>query len=139
MDAVRRLKSWRAADPAGMWAELLAAACDSPAYRERFHRLVIAALRDGMPAAAKQSELLPFFKKGDAAAPGNYRGIQLISILRKVVALIVSKDLCRRLEPTLLVPVRVPAAARLRRPAVCATAAGRDVGGVAAADVRGVC
>jgi hypothetical protein len=102
MDAVRRLKSWRAAVPAGMWAELLAAACDSPAYRERFHRLVIAALRDGMPAAAKQSELLPFFKKGDAAAPGNYRGIQLISILRKVVALIVSKDLCRRLEPTLL-------------------------------------
>jgi hypothetical protein len=100
--AVRGLKHWRAADPAGIWAELLMAACESAAFLQRFHNLALLALQRGMPQAVKESDLLPFFKKGDAAAPGNYRGIQLISILRKVLALITAKDLCRRLEPTLL-------------------------------------
>ena len=102
MDAVSRLKHWRASDPSGVHAELLAAACGSASFRERFHRLVTIALLYGMPQVVKESELLPLFKKGDAAAPGNYRGIQLISLLRKVLALILSKDLCWRLEPTLL-------------------------------------
>ena len=100
--AVRGLKHWRAADPAGVWAELLVAACESSAFFERFHRLVVLALERGMPQVVKESELLPFFKKGDAADPGNYRGIQLTSMLRKVLSLIIAKDLCRRVESTLL-------------------------------------
>jgi hypothetical protein len=101
-DAVRRLKSWRAADPAGVWAELLRVACRSAAVGQRLHAIVLLCLSVGMPPVVKQSELLPFFKKGDAADCNNYRGIQLISLLRKVLALILAKDLCTRLEAGLL-------------------------------------
>ena len=57
------------------------------------HRLVLLALTHGMPAVCKQSLLSPLFKKGDPAICDNYRGIQLISMLRKVI----SFPLCRRL------------------------------------------
>lgn len=102
MAAVKKLKRWRAADPAGVSAELLQATCRSPAVAVKLHRIIISSLEEGMPAAVKESELLPFFKKGDATNPSNYRGIQIISMLRKVVALILSEELCRRLEPGLL-------------------------------------
>ena len=46
--------------------------------------------------------MLPFHKKGDAADPNNYRGIQLISLLRKLLAVILSKALAPYLEPGLL-------------------------------------
>ena len=101
--AVEQLKHWRAADPAGVWAELLQAACSgSVAFRQRFYGLVLLALQHGVPAAVRQSDLLPFFKKGDPCDPSNYRGIQLVSMLRKVLALLVSKSLCQFLEPGLL-------------------------------------
>lgn len=102
MKAVRQLKHWRAADPAGVWAELLQAACDNPRVADYLHAIVAAALRDGMPPVVKESVLLPFFKRGDSGDPNNYRGIQLISLLRKLVALILSADLSRLLEPDLL-------------------------------------
>ncbi|GAB4813206.1 hypothetical protein N2152v2_000252 [Parachlorella kessleri] len=49
--------------------------------------------KHGVPAVAKQAEELPFFKKGDPSNPGNYRCIQIISMLRKVMALTLSKQL----------------------------------------------
>jgi hypothetical protein len=101
-EAVVALKHWRAADPSGMWAELLQAACEEDEFMQLIHGDLLDALQHGMPAVVKQSVLLPFFKKGDAADPGNYRGIQLISLLRKIIALVLARDLCRRLGPGLL-------------------------------------
>ena len=46
-----------------------------------------------MPAVVKEAEGLPFFKKGDPASPNNYRCIQLVSMLRKIIALPISKQL----------------------------------------------
>jgi hypothetical protein len=101
--AVKQLKHWRAADPGGIWAELLQTACNgSPEFLLSFHNIIITAMQQGMPAAVKQSELLPFFKKGDRTKCSNYRGIQLISILRKVIAIIISKRLCKMTEEQLL-------------------------------------
>jgi hypothetical protein len=99
---VRQLKHWRAADPAGVWAELLQAACAEPRVAAYLHSIVAAALRHGMPPVVKESVLLPFLKRGDSGDPNNYRGIQLISLLRKLLALILSADLSRLLEPGLL-------------------------------------
>jgi sarcosine oxidase/L-pipecolate oxidase len=88
------LKHWRAADPDGLWAEQLQAAWEhSPLFRQQLHGVVLLALQHGMPAAAKEAEALPLFKKGDASNPGNYRCIQLVSMLRKVVALVLSRQL----------------------------------------------
>ena len=42
----------------------------------------------GIPAAVKCSEPKPLHKKGDRTQPANYRGIQLISIVRKFNALV---------------------------------------------------
>jgi hypothetical protein len=56
-------------------------------------RLVLLALQHGMPAAVKKAEGLPFFKKGDASNPSNYRCIQLVSMLRKIIALVLSRQL----------------------------------------------
>ena len=95
LGAVRRLKHWRAADPAGVWAELLQAACLVAAVAHWLHSIVISALLLGMPAVVKESRLLPFHKKGDALDPNNYRGIQLISLLRKILALILAVALAR--------------------------------------------
>jgi hypothetical protein len=101
--AIKQLKHWRAADPAGIRAELLQTACtESSEFVEQFHHLIITALQQGMPATVKQSELLPFFKKGDRTKCSNYRGIQLISMLRKVIAIIISKRLCTFTEEVLL-------------------------------------
>jgi hypothetical protein len=102
LDAVRRLKHWRAADPAGVWAELLQAACRSDEFVQLLHSIVLQSMQQGMPAVVKASVLLPFFKKGNAADANNYRGIQLVSQLRKIIALILSKQLCSQLEPSLL-------------------------------------
>lgn len=66
------------------------------------HRVVIRAIHEGMPSAVKESLLIPIFKKGDATDPNNYRGIQLISILRKVIAMVLARDLSCILEPGLL-------------------------------------
>ncbi|GAB4817192.1 hypothetical protein N2152v2_004238 [Parachlorella kessleri] len=93
-EAVMGLKHWRAADPAGLWAEQLQAAWEhSPAFRAQLHGIVLLAMQHGVPAVAKQAEGLPFFKKGDPSNPGNYRCIQIISMLRKVMALTLSKQL----------------------------------------------
>ncbi|GAB4821010.1 hypothetical protein N2152v2_008056 [Parachlorella kessleri] len=93
-EAVMGLKHWRAADPAGFWAEQLQAAWEhSPAFRAQLHGIVLLAMQHGVPAVAKQAEGLPFFKKGDPSNPGNYRCIQIISMLRKVMALTLSKQL----------------------------------------------
>lgn len=92
--AVQGLKHWRAADPDGLWAEQVQAAWEeSPAFRWHLHQVVLAALQHGVPAAAKQAEGLPLFKGGDASDPGNYRCIQLISMLRKILALLISRQL----------------------------------------------
>jgi hypothetical protein len=66
------------------------------------HDIVLQVLQVGMPAVVRESVLIPIFKKGDAADPNNYRGIQLISVLRKVVALVLAHDVGRREEPRLL-------------------------------------
>ena len=92
--AVMGLKHWRAADPDGLWAEQLQAAWEhSPAFRSQLHSLVLLALQQGMPAVVKEAEGLPFFKKGDPADPGNYRCIQLVSMLRKIIATALSQQL----------------------------------------------
>ena len=59
-------------------------------------------LTRGIPVVARESELLPFLKKGAAEDPNNYRGIQLISLLRKILALILCRALAPRLDPGLL-------------------------------------
>ena len=101
--AVKKLKHWRAADPDGVCAEAVQAAWEGSAgFRTQLHALMVTAMRDGMPAVVKQSELLPFHKKGDRGDPGNYRGIQLVSVLRKLVALLCSTMLQHELEPQLL-------------------------------------
>ena len=68
-------KHWRAADPAGVWAEALQAMCGDAAFLPALHGIVISAMQHGMPAAVKESVLLPLFKKGDAADANNYRSI----------------------------------------------------------------
>ena len=102
LDAVGKLKSGRAADPAGVCAEALQAASTNHTVLLRLHAIILAALTSGIPAVAKESMLLPFHKKGDAADPNNYRGIQLISMLRKLLALILCMALAPYLEPRLL-------------------------------------
>jgi hypothetical protein len=66
------------------------------------HRVVVLALTRGMPAVVKELLLLPLFKKGDATDAGNYRSIQLISLLRKIIALLLAGDLCPLVEPGML-------------------------------------
>lgn len=100
--AVRRLKHWRAADPSGVWAEALQAMCGDAAFLAALHDIVVDAMKHGMPAAVKESVLLPLFKKGDAADANNYRSIQLVSMLRKIVALVLAADLVRFVEDGLL-------------------------------------
>lgn len=57
--------------------------------QQRCSSLVVLAVEHGLPAVVRQS-LLPLFKKGSPAACGNYRGIQLISLLRKVIGLVLA-------------------------------------------------
>ena len=86
--AVQRLKRGRALDADGLSAELVQAAGGEGT--AALFLLVQQAWLHGMPAAVKRSELIPLHKKGDRTQPANYRGIQLISIVRKVIALVVS-------------------------------------------------
>ena len=86
--AVQRLKRGRALDADGLSAELVQAAVGEGT--AALFLLVQQAWLHGMPAAVKRSELIPLHKKGDRTQPANYRGIQLISIVRKVIALVVS-------------------------------------------------
>lgn len=102
VEAVKRLKHWRAADADGVYAELLQKACCDTAFLTQLHNTILTALQHGMPAVVKQSMLLPLHKKGDKADPNNYRGIQIISMLRKLLALIISKPLCALAEEKLL-------------------------------------
>ena len=67
-------------------------------------------------AAWAEAEGLPFFKKGNPTAPGNYRCIQLVSMLRKIIATTLSMQLKGLAEQ------RLPASARLQRPAFQHTA-----------------
>ena len=99
-DAIQRLKRGRAADAEGLSAELLQAAGGRSI--AALHQLVEAAWLQGMPTAVKRSELIPLHKKGDHSLPGNYRGIQLISIIRKVIALVISSRLTTWAEGHLL-------------------------------------
>jgi hypothetical protein len=100
--AVKRLKHWRAADPQGVWAEALQVMCSDVTFLAALHDIVLSAIRDGMPEVVKESVLLPLFKKGDAADPGNYRSVQLLSMLRKILALILAGDLLPYIEPGFL-------------------------------------
>ena len=55
-----------------------------------------------MPYVVKFSELVPLHKKGDCTQPANYRGIQLISLFRKVIALLVTVPLTAAVDGWLL-------------------------------------
>lgn len=88
---MKQMKNGQAADGEQLFAELIKAAGSTAMVA--LHRLVSLALMHGMPAVCKQSLLIPLFNKGDPAICNNYRGIQLISMLRKVISLL----LCRRL------------------------------------------
>ncbi len=41
LDAMRRLKHWRAANPASVWVELLQAACRSDEFVQLLHGIVL--------------------------------------------------------------------------------------------------
>ena len=98
--AVKRLKRNKALDSEGLSAELLQAM--GPEGMQQLHQLVVATWQHGMPDVVKCSELVPLHKKGDRTQPANYRGIQLISIVRKVIALVISVPLTAAVEGWLL-------------------------------------
>ena len=99
-DAVGRLRRGRATDADGLTAELLQAAGDGGA--DALHTVVLAAWQLGIPSALKCSVLLPLHKKGDRSLPANYRGIQIISIVRKVISNILSARITPWAEDKLL-------------------------------------
>ena len=98
--AVKRLKRNKALDSEGLSAELLQAMGREG--MQQLHQLVVATWQHGMPDVVKCSELVPLHKKGDRTQPANYRGIQLISIIRKVIALVINVPLTAAVEGWLL-------------------------------------
>ncbi len=91
---MQSLKHWRAAEPAGLWAKQLQAAWEhSPAFHSHLHSIVLLALQHDMSVLVKEAEGLPFITKGDPASPKSYRCIQLANMLRKIIALTISKHL----------------------------------------------
>ena len=98
--AVKRLKHGKALDSEGLSAELLQAMGREGMHK--LHEIVVAAWQHGMPDVVKCSTLVPLHKKGDRTQPANYRGIQLISIIRKVIALLISVPLTAAVEGWLL-------------------------------------
>ncbi len=81
--AVHLLKNRMAANAQGVCAEMLKH--DGAEVAAAVHAAVTSSFQDGAPAVAKASYLLPFQKKGDPELWTNKRGIQLISMLRKVM------------------------------------------------------
>jgi hypothetical protein len=98
--AVRRLKTWRAADGQQLFGELLRTA--GAASQHALHALVQLAWERGVPEVARQAVLVPLLKRGDPTLRDNYRGIQLVSMLRKVLALVISARLVPWAEEQLL-------------------------------------
>ncbi len=66
------------------------------------HATVTSSFQHGAPAVAKTSDLLPLPKNGDQELCTNKRGIQIISMLRKVMGTITGAELSNINEEQLL-------------------------------------
>ena len=92
-EAVESLKSFKAAGPDGIVAELLKAGGEPVV--EWVHRIIQKIWkRERVVEEWKTCTIVPLFKKGDAEVCDNYRGISLLSIPSKILA----KVLYRRIE-----------------------------------------
>ena len=98
--AIHLLKNRRAADAQGVCAEMLKYGGIEVA--AAVHAAVTSSFQHGAPAVAKTSDLLPLPKKGDPELCTNKRGIQIISMLRKVMGTITGATLSNINEQQLL-------------------------------------
>jgi reverse transcriptase-like protein len=98
--AVESLKSFKAAGPDGIVAELLKAGGNSVV--KWLHR-IIQKIWTGEQVVEewKTCTIVPLFKKGDAEVCDNYRGISLLSIPSKVLAKVLYKRIEHVVEPKL--------------------------------------
>ena len=79
------MKSWKAAGPDGVLAEVLKAG-GKPAVRW-LHRMTAQMWKEGRVVEEwRVCTIVPLFTKGDAEVCDNYRGISLLSIPSKVMA-----------------------------------------------------
>ena len=87
--AISQMKASKAPGPSGMVVEMIGAACDTGASMIR--DLAAAIIHDGkVPSDWEQSFIVFLYKgKGDALERGNYRGLQLIEQVMKVLERIV--------------------------------------------------
>ena len=98
--AIDSLKSFKAAGPDGIMAEVLKVMGQSGLY---WMTKIISKIweKEQVVEEWKTCTIVPLFKKGDAEVCDNYRGISLLSIPSKVLAKILYKRIEKKIEPQL--------------------------------------
>ncbi len=99
-EAVESLKSFKAAGPDEIMAEVLKAG--GTAVVDWMHRIIQKVWRtERVVEEWRMSTIVPLLKKGDVEMCDNYRGISLLSIPSKVLAKVLYRRIEEKVEPQL--------------------------------------
>ena len=97
-EAVESLKSFKAAGPDEIMAEVLKAG--GTAVVDWMHRIIQKVWRtERVVEEWRMSTIVPLLKKGDVEVCDNYRGISLLSIPSKVLAKVLYRRIEEKVEP----------------------------------------